>query len=149
MQKWNAIILCLVVSLSFGGIGYLAGYLAFDQGHLHYLAAKGVYTQAFVSAKDRDNHQSIRYVYEVGGERFEGSGLPEGADRRFDEVNLKDQIPVLYDPANPSDSFLGDPQDLAASNEPLIFIVSLAFAGIGFVTSLPFFLFFGRMRSHN
>jgi hypothetical protein len=147
MQEFRAIIFGIIVAVLFGVIGYSGGYRIFDQGHLHHLASTGVRTQATVSAKDRDNHRSIRYVYEVSGKRFEGSGSPERVGRQFDQVNLQDQISVLYDPVNPSDSFLGDPEALAAGHEPLILIVSLAIGGIAFLASLPFVIRFTKMRT--
>ena len=149
MQKSSGIILAIVVSVLFGAIGYSAGYLIFDQARLHKLATTGVRTQATVSAKDRGSHRCIRYEYDVFGERFEGGGSPARVGRQFEQINLQDQIPVLYDPANPSDSLLGDPEALAASHEPLILLVSLAFVGIAFLTSRSFVFFFGRIRGNN
>ncbi|MDQ3821174.1 MAG: DUF3592 domain-containing protein [Acidobacteriota bacterium] len=73
------------------------------------LSNAGITIPARVTAKEPDNHQFIRYAYIVNGQSYEGEGSAGYGNPSFNNINIGQQIMVVYDPTDPHKSCLGDP----------------------------------------
>jgi hypothetical protein len=81
----------------------------------HGLAARAVETEGRVTAKEPQNHMSIRYSYKVEQQNYTGLGQGGGANPEFEQLSVGDRIKVFYDSANPEISMPGDPQAQSSS----------------------------------
>jgi hypothetical protein len=86
------------------------------------LVHAGTETHGKVVAIEPENHQSVRYGYQVDSKLYSGSssvgfgGLPP-----LSQIKIGDEIPVTYWPLHPWISLPGDPADLYASWSGLLF----------------------------
>lgn len=90
------------------------------------LAAKGIKAEnAFVTAKEQENHQFIRYKYNVNSEFYEGIGSAGNGNPRFSEIENGDKVLVFYDPDSPEISILGNPQIMFQREQDTVYFASL------------------------
>jgi hypothetical protein len=83
-------------------------------------------TEGRVTAKEPRNHQLVRYSYEVGGRAYSGAGNAGRGNPSFDQLNIGDRVRVSYDPHDPSESFLGNPEaQLRSLKTGVIFLAVL------------------------
>ena len=113
------ILMWLALALTFAGIGSAA----LDWAKWHGLAERGVEAEGRVIAKEPENHEFVRYSYVVGGETYSGVGSAGRGNPEFEQLNTGDRVKVFYDPDNPNESILGDPQEQASSiNRGVLFL---------------------------
>jgi hypothetical protein len=72
------------------------------------LITKGVQTTATVVELTPKIHNTVRYEYQVGGNKFEGQRSPWRPNPPTDEIRVGDSLTIYYDPSNPSLSAPGD-----------------------------------------
>src|SRR6266496_6069054 len=65
-----------------------------------------------VTFKDSQNHNNIRYSYDVKGQTYTGVGQSGFGNEKFKDLRIGSKVIVFYDPADPSVSCLGDPNVL-------------------------------------
>jgi len=88
------------------------------------LARHAIKTSGRVTAKEPDNHNFVRYSFEVNGRPYSGLGNAGGENSEFEELQIGSTVIVYYDATNPEDSFLGNPARHAASaTNGVIFVV--------------------------
>src|SRR5262249_39804220 len=85
----------------------MIGVVALDWQKWNGLAKYGVATNAIVDAKEPENHNFIRYSYEVNGSHYSGLGSAGGENPGFDELHVGDQVKIVYDSRQPEKSILG------------------------------------------
>jgi hypothetical protein len=89
----------LILALIFaGGIFSFACY-SFGIPSLYRVASNPGRVKGRVAEKQAQNRNHVRYVYEVNGAKYEGSG---GVGPRFDNIKLGDEVEVEYDPQDPA-----------------------------------------------
>jgi hypothetical protein len=103
------ILICLTVWLVFAGLALIVGLKITDWLTYRNLS-NGVGVYGKVTAKEPENHQIIRYAYVVGQQTYSGVGHGGRGNPSFGELNVGDSVIVFYDPANPSNSVMGNPQ---------------------------------------
>jgi hypothetical protein len=103
------ILICLVVWLVFAGLALVIGLKITDWLTYRDLS-NGVGVYGKVTAKEPENHQIIRYSYNVGQQTYSGVGHGGRGNPSFGELKIGDSVVVFYDPANPSVSVMGNPQ---------------------------------------
>ena len=121
-----AVWLTLAVSLCLVGISLL------NVGRDYRFARGGKWTQGKVTAKEPENHAIVRYSYVVNGTAYAGVGHGGRGNPRFDELNAGDSINVVYEPAAPEKSMMGDPA--AQVRTSLTGVLFLALVGPTIVT---------------
>jgi hypothetical protein len=118
-------------------IVFCAFFISVAYSHWHNyerLAHAGIQTSGTVTAKEPNNHQSIRYEYSVGSTRYTGiSAAGFGGLPPFDQIRVGDQIPVSFLPQRPTISLPGDPRDVYMSWSGLLFIVV---PGLGLIAGM-------------
>jgi hypothetical protein len=82
--------------------------IGLDWRKWHGLSARAVETKGRVTAKEPENHNFIRYSYQVGQQNYEGLGSVGGANPTFEHLNIGDLITVFYDSDDPETSIAGD-----------------------------------------
>ncbi|HZE72058.1 MAG TPA: DUF3592 domain-containing protein [Pyrinomonadaceae bacterium] len=101
------------------------------------LAKRGIATQGQITAKEPENHMSIRYSYLVGAETF--SGL-ESVGNSIGSLNVGDKVTVFYLPTNPALSCFCDP-DYKLKSETVTILLA------GFSTSfVVMFVLYRKLR---
>lgn len=111
----KAILITILVWLALTVICSAVGFVALDWLKWHNLAEHGVEVEGRVVAKEPQNHRFIRYSYAVGGDTYSGAGSAGRGNPEFEQLSVGDQVKVFYDPDNPKESILGDPQEQATS----------------------------------
>ena len=87
------------------------------------LSRFGVETQGTVTAKERENHQNIRFEYKVGNQLFKSVGHAEDIGKIFETVRINEKVSVFYDPSAPEKATLGNPtKQLESSYRGIIFV---------------------------
>ncbi len=77
-----------------------------------------------VIAREPNNHETVRAVYEVDRTRYEVADSSIGSPNpNFDAVRVGDTVVVYYEPANPSHAVLSAPQ-VSGSREGRFAIVA-------------------------
>lgn len=79
------------------------------------LAKYGIETKGKVVKKEPDNHRFIQYSYSVDQQTFSGLGSAGDPNPEFDQLNVGDTITVFFNPDNPKESFLGNPESQSRS----------------------------------
>jgi hypothetical protein len=77
---------------------------------LERLVAHGVKAQATVIELTPQMHGTVRYQYEVGGEKFEGQRGLWSPNPQV--IHVGDSVTIYYDPLNPSRSVAGNPEPM-------------------------------------
>jgi Protein of unknown function (DUF3592) len=113
----------LVLTVVFAAIGLVG----LDWPKWYGVAKRAVRTEGTVTGKEPENHQFIRYSYEVGGQAYSGLGSAEYGNPTFEQLNIGDQVNVFYDSDNPSESILGEPEAQATSITIVVLFVAIAF----------------------
>jgi hypothetical protein len=91
------------------------GVIALDWQKWHGLARYGVAIDGYVDNKEPENHNFIRYSYEVNGNHYSGLGSADGENPDFDELHSGDRVKVIYNSQRPKESILGSAQSQANS----------------------------------
>jgi hypothetical protein len=100
---------------------------------------------ATVLAKEPQNHQFIKYQYQVGSDSFQGVGRTGNVNPSFDRLKIGDSVIVFYDPDTPNNSILGDPQIWFKQEQNSVYYGSLivaTFVSLILFLVLHFFLKF-------
>jgi hypothetical protein len=86
------------------------------------LVHAGSKTRGRVIAKERENHQNVRYEYSVESKIYSGrSRVGVGGLPPFSQVMIGDEIPITYWPGRPSVSLPGDPAEVFSSWSTVLF----------------------------
>ena len=96
----------------------------------HGLAQRAVETNGFITAKEPNNHSSIRYSYRIGDQSFTGIGRGGGANPEFEQLRVGDSIKVFYDSANPEVSCPDSP-DRQSADIMMAVVFAIIVAPIG------------------
>jgi hypothetical protein len=72
------------------------------------LSERGVSAQGQITRTEPENHGAIHYSFSVRQQTYSGIGGAGDMHRKFDEVTVGDAVPVVYEPADPETSCLGD-----------------------------------------
>jgi hypothetical protein len=84
----------------------------------------GVVTTGRVTTKEPLNHQNIRYVFDMGGSQYAGSGRTgKGGIAEFERITVGDLIPVTFARDEPRISWPGNPQQAFYELSLLLFIL--------------------------
>jgi len=83
-----------------------------DFGFYYRLLQYGIATFGKVTAKEPDNHATVRYSFDVDSKTYFGGGSAGFGTSSFDELKVGDDVLVVYMPNNPSVSCLGHPKAL-------------------------------------
>ena len=115
-------------------VSFFVGIFLTD-GMEHYrLKTKGIEVQGRVTAKEPQNHQSVRYTYTVERQNYNEIGRAGRGNSSFESIKIGDPFIVYYDPDKPSSSVSGYPdyyfQDSIAGAAFLVVVFPL-FAVIG------------------
>src|SRR4051794_6857426 len=109
----RAVLLIFCIWLGLTTFFAAVGFIVMDWRKWHGLAERAVETQGRVVAKEPENHQSIRYSYQVGAGTYIGSGRAGRGNPTFEELNVGDRVRVFYDSDKPEVSVLGDAREPA------------------------------------
>lgn len=107
------------------------------------LLRHGVTTSGTVTAKEPQNHATVRYSYYVNSEAYQGAGSAGFGTPSFEEISVGDEVLVVYMPNDPSVSCLGHPKGLL--KDDLTFV---GLAAIGTPVAIFFFLARWERRRH-
>jgi hypothetical protein len=105
------VLIWVALTIFFAAIGVVA----LDWRQCHALAQRGVEVEGKVIAKEPENHRLIRYSYVAGAETYFALGTGGDGNPEFEQLNTGDRVKVFYDPGNPKESILGNPQRQASS----------------------------------
>jgi hypothetical protein len=113
--------------------------IAFVIGNLNvplyeHLITRGVPAKATVVELTPQNHGRVRYVYHVGGTRFERQDSPSPPNATG-QVAVGESLIIYYDPLNPFLSVAGDPKP-RLTNE----LIAIAMAALILPTLIVFIL---------
>ena len=92
-----------------------------------------------VISKERANHMSIGFQYQVDDQVFSSIGNAGDIGRTFDSVEVGDSLPISYDTSNPQSAVIGQPQKYLFSA-----IRGMVFVFLGLCISLFWYLIKGR-----
>ena len=109
----------LTIGCAIGGAGVL------NLRKFYELSERGVPVQGQITSTEPENHGAIHYSYSVKQQRYSGIGGAEDMRRKFDEVTVGDTVPVVYNPADPESSCLGDADKQFTSLTHGFFFISL------------------------
>jgi hypothetical protein len=76
------------------------------------MAAQGVSGTATVVELLPKIHNTVRYQYEVGGQRFEGQMQSWQPNPPLEQLVVGQTVVIYYDPQRPEESVLGDPKPM-------------------------------------
>ena len=99
------------------------------------LVTRGVSTSATVLELLPNNHNTVRYEYQVAGRTFRGRMQSWGPNPPLEQLSVGQVVIVYYDPEQPGESVLGDPKPIF-KNET----ISIALAAVVFPSILVFAL---------
>ena len=120
-------LLGLVIMLS---LAATSGWRKFDV-----LSSQGLKAVGTITAKEPQNHQSLRYEYVVNGQTHQGleSLGSKSVGSAFSAINVGDKVQVIYLPTQADTSCLCDPAKLLVSETVFILLPAIL---------APAFLFF-------
>lgn len=108
-------------------VGFVVGSFLLNQDDIQQFTEKGIAVYGKVTSKEPDNHQVVRYSYNVGDRRYTGAGNAGRGNPNFDQIQIGQQIIVYYDSENPEKSILGYPQYYASTNHIGVLFVTIFF----------------------
>jgi len=73
------------------------------------LESDGIRTTGTVTALEPENHQVVRYRYQVAGATYEGVGSVGVGNPGFNALDVGTSVMIYYERPNPRVSALGDP----------------------------------------
>jgi hypothetical protein len=82
--------------------------------------ATGARADGVVIALTPENHNTVQYRYAVGGRGYEGQQTPWTPNPPTEELHIGQKVVVVYDPASPGTSVLGDPEPMLANETDTI-----------------------------
>lgn len=92
------------------------------------LVIHGRRTEGWVTLKEPDNHQNVHYTFIVNSQTYTGIGHGrQGGLPDFEQVQVGQKVPVVYDPADPNVSSMGDPGKLLRSGNFLTIAIAITF----------------------
>ena len=130
----------LVLTIVLIGVTMLAAILL-DFPKFYSLANHARSATAKVTSKERANHMSIRFQYEVDDQIFSSVGRGEDIGKTFETVEVGDMVPIVYDTSNPQSSVMGEPEKYLYGS-----IRGIAFIFLGLSVCLLWYLFRLRLR---
>ena len=80
---------------------------------LRKLKNRSATTTGKIIAIQPEQHQTVRYEYEVGEETFVRSGGVNLIGKSLYEMKVGDSVPVFYYPENPTISRIGNPHSIS------------------------------------
>ena len=104
------ILIFLIVWLVFAAVGFIIGLYLFDWAKYRNLSNEGVAIYGKVITKEPENHQNIKYSYEVGEKSYIKNGTAGRGNSSFEELSIGDKVVVYYAKTNPNFSMMGYPQ---------------------------------------
>jgi hypothetical protein len=108
-------------------MGFAIGSLIFNPNETSKFTEKGNSIYGKVTAKDADNHATVRYSYIVNGKEFFGAGGAGRGNPNFDQLQIGQQVVVFYMPEHPEESILGYPQLYSQSQYTGILFTTIFF----------------------
>jgi hypothetical protein len=97
------------------------------------MAARGVPGRATVVELLPKVHETVRYHYEVAGQKFEGQMQSWEPNPPLGQLSIGQSVVVYYDPQRPEESVLGDPKPMLRNE--IISILLAAFVGPTFIVA--------------
>lgn len=98
----------------------------------------GVPIEAIVISKNREDHMSVIFRYEVEGQTYTALGRGAEVKGGFDSISANEVVEALYDPYNRENATLGDPREQLLSS----------LAGTVFISLIPTVFFIAyRIRA--
>jgi len=101
------------------------------------LESDGIRTTGTVTALESENHQVVRYRYQVAGATYEGVGSAGVGNPGFNALDVGTPVMIYYEASNPRVSALGNPAQrlhdeiqsvaLASLIVPTILVGAIAF----------------------
>ena len=100
------------------------------------LMKTGLTIRGEVTNKQAANHQTVNYSFVVDGKTYTWGGHAGDIGKEFSQISIGQQVPVTYEPDNPTNSCLGDPDvifypdlrlSIFASLFPTVMLIFLAF----------------------
>jgi hypothetical protein len=88
---------------------------------------RGVRGDGLVTALEPADHQAVRYKFDASGNTFSGVGRAGFGNPEFCCLSVGQNVIVYYDPADPSESCLGIPQELINNEIPPILLAGIVF----------------------
>jgi len=119
--------LCFIIWIVLMGIGYKVIYSITDYSEEFVWAETAPAVYGKVTSKEPDNHSRINYTYKVNGLEYAGSSRAGAGNPGFDDIEIGQQVIVIYDSADPGKSMMGYYQPV---RDPFIYISSVVFATI-------------------
>jgi len=104
------------------------------------LAANARSSTGIVKSKDRIQHRTIYFEYQVDGTSYTGAGGAEDAGLNFDTIEPGESVPITYDNSQHSSSVIGQPDKNLAAGLRLLVVQFVA------VTSVFLFLILKNRR---
>src|SRR5947208_798615 len=90
------------------------------------MAARGVSAKATVVELLPKIHDTVRYQYEVGGQRFEGQMQPWQPNPPLEQLGVGQSLVIFYDPQHPKASVLGDPKPILRNETISVLLAAFA-----------------------
>jgi hypothetical protein len=124
--NFRTLILTFLVYVILVSVFALLAMTVVDWSKYQHLAWSGLKTVGRVTAKEPENHNFIRYSFEVGNSTFSGVGNAGGENPSFEQLNIGAPVIVYYDPEEPERSLLSNPKQQAASATAGVIFITLA-----------------------
>ncbi|HMO79953.1 MAG TPA: DUF3592 domain-containing protein [Pyrinomonadaceae bacterium] len=127
-------------------IGYLIGHAIFDPSKHLELEENGSAVHGKVIKLEPENHQLVHYSYRVGEAEFQGTGTAGGYNPGFAELNVGDQVIVVYIENSPEKSMLGYPSYDRSVNEQAVVATAVVFPIFPMLSIVGFYLMIRALR---
>ena len=114
------VLLAIVIALGIGSLNWPT---------YRRMAARGVSGKATVIELLPKIHNTVRYHYEVGGQKFEGQMQSWQPNPPLEQLGVGQPLVIYYDPQRPEVSVLGDPKPMLRNET-----ISVLFAAFGVPT---------------
>ena len=79
---------------------------AFNSSDLDHLVEEGVGVYGIVTAKEPNDHQGVKYYYQVNGKNYQGNGSAGRGNADFNQIQIGQKVIVYYDFDNPEKAIL-------------------------------------------
>jgi Protein of unknown function (DUF3592) len=91
---------------------------------------RGVRGNGVVTALEPADHQAVRYKFDALGKTYSGVGRAGFGNPEFCCLSVGQNVIVYYDPADPSESCLGIPQELTKNEIPPVLLAGIVFPAL-------------------